>query len=117
MPEMPIDPEFGRFIEGIQMTPDGGAEVEMMDEEPEIEELEDGSAVVHMKDMKGPMEDEDFYENLAESLDSSDIQSIGMRYLDMIDRDRQAREERDKKYEEGLKRTGLGNDAPGGANF
>jgi len=117
MPEMPIDPEFGRFIEGIQMTPDGGAEVEMMDEEPEIEELEDGSAVVHMNDMKGPMEDEDFYENLAETLDSNEIKSIGMRYLDMIDRDRQAREERDKKYEEGLKRTGLGNDAPGGANF
>jgi len=117
MPEMPIDPEFGRFIEGIQMTPDGGAEVEMMDEEPEIEELEDGSAVVHMNDMKGPMEDEDFYENLAETLDLSELNSIGMRYLDMIDKDREARKERDKQYEDGLKRTGLGHDAPGGANF
>jgi hypothetical protein len=37
--------------------------------------------------------------------------------LDFVDKDRDAREERDKQYEEGLKRTGLGNDAPGGANF
>ena len=30
---------------------------------------------------------------------------------------REARKDRDKKYEEGLKRTGMGNDAPGGAQF
>ncbi len=35
----------------------------------------------------------------------------------MIEDDREARSERDKQYEEGLRRTGLGNDAPGGATF
>ena len=38
-------------------------------------------------------------------------------YLDLIDVDQQSREQRDKQYEEGLRRTGLGKDAPGGATF
>jgi hypothetical protein len=37
--------------------------------------------------------------------------------MDLVENDKKSREERDKKYEEGLKRTGLGNDAPGGATF
>jgi hypothetical protein len=37
--------------------------------------------------------------------------------LDKIDKDKEAREKRDKQYEEGLRRTGLGDDAPGGAQF
>ena len=34
-----------------------------------------------------------------------------------INRDKEARQKRDKQYEEGLRRTGLGDDAPGGAQF
>jgi hypothetical protein len=68
-------------------------------------------------DFKGPSEDEDFYENLAEVVNLRDLEDLCSRYLDLIDKDKQARELRDKQYEEGLKRTGLGNDAPGGANF
>ena len=116
--EMPIDPEFGRFIEGLQMTPDGGAEVQLPDETPDIEEMADGSAVVTMTDeFKGPTESEDFYENLAESMDIGDLNAIGLRFLDLVEKDKEARKERDKQYEDGLRRTGLGNDAPGGANF
>ena len=40
-----------------------------------------------------------------------------IKYIDLIEKDKEAREGRDKQYEEGLKRTGLGNDAPGGATF
>ena len=40
-----------------------------------------------------------------------------MRYIKLLDKDRESREERDKQYEEGLKRTGMGKDAPGGAQF
>jgi len=40
-----------------------------------------------------------------------------MNYLELIDKDKVDREKRDKQYEEGLRRTGLGNDSPGGANF
>ena len=118
--EFPIDPEYGRFVPGISDQPDDTQEEEMEfdlpDESADIEELPDGSAVVKM-DTEGPMEDEEFYENLADTIDPIDLSSIALRYIDLIEKDKQAREERDKQYEEGLKRTGLGKDAPGGATF
>ena len=117
--QMPIDPDFDRFIDGLKMNEDGSAEVDLMPgEEPEVEELPDGSAVVNMGNFKGPMDDEDFYQNLAEDvIDIYDLEKMGMRYLDLIDNDREARQKRDKQYEEGLRRTGMGDDAPGGAQF
>jgi hypothetical protein len=117
MPEMPIDPEFGRFIAGITETEDGGALVDMDEDEMEVEELEDGSAIVREAEFKGPEEDEEFYANLAESLDDLDLQVLASKYLDLFEKDKEDRKERDKQYEDGLRRTGLGNDAPGGANF
>jgi hypothetical protein len=64
------------------------------------------------------MDDEDFYQNLAEeAINVYDLEKMGMRYLDLIDNDREARQKRDKQYEEGLRRTGMGDDAPGGAQF
>jgi hypothetical protein len=118
--QFPQDPNAGRFIDGLknnQVEEDEGIDYEMPPEDAEIEELPDGSAIVSMKS-KGPMEDEDFYANLAEDLvDPYDLNKIAMRYMDLVENDKKSREERDKKYEEGLKRTGLGNDAPGGATF
>jgi hypothetical protein len=87
------------------------------DEFAEVEEQPDGSAIVRMDEFKGPMEDDDFYSNLAEKIDGYKLGKIALKYLELIEKDREARKDRDKKYEEGLKRTGLGNDAPGGANF
>jgi len=58
--EFPIDPEYGRFIEGMTAPEDEGLEVEIPEEDTEIEELPDGSAIVKMEN-KGPEEDEDFY--------------------------------------------------------
>jgi hypothetical protein len=117
--DYPIGPDEDRYIEGVRMTDDGGAEVDMLPgEEPEVEELPDGSAVVKLQDFKGPAEDEDFYANLAEELISvRELEALAMRYIDLIDNDRQARKKRDKTYEEGLRRTGMGDDAPGGAQF
>ena len=124
MAEMPIDPEFGRNIQGIPdpasqvtETPDGGAEIDLMQFDDGVEELEDGSAIVNLEEYKGPSEDEDFYSNLAETVNLYDLEKIGMRYLDLIKKDKEAREKRDKQYEEGIRRTGLGDDAPGGAMF
>jgi hypothetical protein len=118
MPEMPIDPEFGRFIEGITQTEDGGAIVDLEDEdELEVEELEDGSAIVRESQFKGPEEDEEFYANLAEEMSDMDLTVLASKYLDLFEKDKEDRKERDKQYEDGLRRTGLGNDAPGGANF
>jgi hypothetical protein len=119
---MPIDPEFGRNIEGIsgmEEQEDGSVAVDINLDDSEIEELPDGSAVVTMEDYKGPSEDEDFYANLADSDDISpyDLDSIALRYIGLAEKDKDARKERDKQYEDGIKRTGMGNDAPGGANF
>jgi len=117
--QFPQDPNAGRFIDGLtnsQVEADEGVEYEMPPEDAEIEELPDGSAIVHL-DTKGPMEDEDFYANLAEEIDPYDLNKIALRYMDLVENDKKSREERDKKYEEGLKRTGMGNDAPGGATF
>jgi len=117
--DYPIGPDEDRFIDGIRMTDEGGAEVDMLPgEEPDVEELPDGSAVVSLADFKGPAEDEDFYANLAEEVVSiMDLEDLATRYIDLIDNDRQARKKRDKQYEEGLRRTGMGDDAPGGAQF
>jgi len=115
--QMPNDPNADRFIDGERMKDDGGLEVDMPEEMDDVEELEDGSAVVTLEDFKGPEEDDDFYGNLAETINLIDLEKIAMRYLDLIEKDKEAREQRDKQYEEGLKRTGLGDDAPGGAQF
>jgi hypothetical protein len=124
--EFPIDPEFNRFVPGIPdpatgmtETPEGDVQVEMPElVEAEIEELPDGSAVVKMP-TKGPMDNEDFYGNLADTddIDSFDLQKLALKYQDLIKKDKESRKKRDEQYEEGIRRTGLGNDAPGGAQF
>ena len=118
--EFPIDPEFGRFVgpQGAEEPEDEPLEVELDLDDSEIEELPDGSAIVKMTS-KGPMEDEDFYQNLADSdvIDSMDLSGLALRYIQLVEKDKEARKQRDKQYEEGIRRTGLGNDAPGGANF
>jgi hypothetical protein len=119
MPEMPIEQDYGRFISGMadDEVPVADLSAELPDEDAEIEELPDGSAVVHMPSTKGPLEDPDFYENLAEVIDPITLDSMASRYLNLLDKDKTAREDRDKQYEEGIKRTGMGKDAPGGATF
>jgi hypothetical protein len=83
----------------------------------EVIELEDGSVVVNFSPTEGPIKNPEFYANLAEEFDDSTLLSLANEYLDLIDVDKESRKERDKQYEEGLRRTGLGKDAPGGATF
>lgn len=85
--------------------------------EEEVIELEDGSVIVNLEKTQKPSEDPDFYANLAEELDEGVLEDLSFRYLDLIDVDRESRAKRDEQYEEGIRRTGLGNDAPGGATF
>lgn len=114
--EFPIDPEFDRHIDGLG-DEDVEIDVDLPDDLNDIEELPDGSAVVNLEGFGGPEEDEDFYSNLAEKISQFDLDGIAMRYIELIEKDREARKERDRQYEDGLKRTGLGQDAPGGAQF
>ena len=87
------------------------------DAEGEIIELEDGSVVINMENPKGPQEAPEFYENLAEVFPEDILDKMADDYLEFIEVDKEARKERDKQYEDGLRRTGLGKDAPGGATF
>ena len=95
---------------------DGSADVTMPEIDTDIQELEDGSAIVTLNE-EGPEESPDFYANMAEDESQHDLSTLAMRYIDLIKKDKEARTLRDKQYEEGLKRTGMGNDAPGGATF
>jgi hypothetical protein len=85
--------------------------------EEELIELDDGSVIVNFKEKLSPLKDPEFYANLAEEMDEGVLDTLANEYLDYIDVDKEARKQRDKQYEEGLRRTGLGKDAPGGATF
>jgi len=98
----------------ITENDDGSALVDLP--EIETEEQPDGSAIVTI-DEGGPEENPDFYANMAETYDEYELGKLAMRYIDLLKKDKDAREQRDKQYEEGIKRTGMGNDAPGGATF
>jgi hypothetical protein len=92
-------------------------DVEIEEEIPDYEVVEnaDGSA-----DVMEPEEEEresSFDENLAEVFDKSYLLTLGTELKDIIDRDVEDRQKRDKQYEDGIRRTGLGKDAPGGADF
>jgi len=98
---------------GIEEQEDGSALVDLP--EMEMEEQDDGSAIVTIED--GPEFNPEFYDNLADSIDPSELTTLAFRYLDLLETDKEARSLRDKQYEEGIRRTGMGNDAPGGATF
>jgi hypothetical protein len=92
---------------------------EMMDLPPEdnsVEDTDDGGALVTIDDSVPPGQTE-FYANLAENLPSYNLTNLGSTLCDLIEKDKEARKRRDEQYEEGLRRTGLGDDAPGGASF
>ena len=94
-----------------------GTEVDMEpDAESDVEEHDDGSATVTL-DEPDQAQNAEFYANLAEDMPNGDMMTISSQLLEFIERDKEARSLRDKQYEEGLRRTGLGDDAPGGADF
>ena len=96
---------------------DKGESVDLDAPAPEIDE--DGSALITIDeaDKKSLASAKEFYANLAEDLTESELQSIAMDLFDKIEIDKDSRKQRDEKYAEGLRRTGLGDDAPGGAQF
>ena len=109
LPALP--PEMSEGPEDID-----GMMVEIEEEVSDVEELPDGSAIVTLE-TSGPDENEEFYSNMAEKMSEQTLSGMAIKYLDLIDKDKEARKKRDEQYEDGIRRTGLGNDAPGGANF
>lgn len=82
----------------------------------ELQIHEDGTATFDFGDEPEGEFDEHFA-NLAETLDEAVLNDIAITLLDEITVDKEARQKRDQQYTEGLRRTGLGDDAPGGAPF
>ena len=88
------------------------------EEDDGVEDTDDGGAIVTLdEDETEQAKSPDFYKNLAEEMPEVDLDKLASQFLELVDRDREARKKRDEQYEEGLRRTGLGNDAPGGAQF
>ncbi len=100
-----------------QASPEQGEMFELEDDELEVEDTEDGGAIVRLENQQGAQERAAHFANIVEEVEPSALKTAVQDLLDKIDKDKEAREKRDKQYEEGLRRTGLGDDAPGGAQF
>ena len=94
-----------------------GEMVELMDETSEVEDTEDGGAIIRLDNEEDERKSLEHFANIVDEVDPSQLKMAVQDLLEKIDRDKEAREKRDKLYEEGLRRTGLGDDAPGGAQF
>ena len=102
------DDDQDEMLEGEYMTLD--------EAEADVEDTPDGGAIVRLDDDTRPSESE-FYANLAEEMTEPDLMRLSSQFVDLIAKDKEARKKRDDQYEEGIRRTGLGDDAPGGAQF
>ena len=112
MTQLPDIPENERHVAGLVSGPmkeDDIADFTNAD----ITEDPDGGATVTLPQEKTVATG--FYDNLADKLKSA--RDIGLDLLEKIERDKESRKKRDEVYADGLRRTGLGEDAPGGATF
>jgi hypothetical protein len=91
--------------------------IELDDEDTNTEDTEDGGAKVRIADDKDEKKNLKHFANIVDEVDQKALGKAVSDLLDKIEKDKKARAKRDKLYEEGLRRTGLGDDAPGGAQF
>jgi hypothetical protein len=99
-------------------TPDAGSIMELApDAAPDIQDTDDGGAIVTVNQIEAVATEQEFFRNIADELDEEDLNALCTELLQKIEYDKESRKKRDKQYEEGLRRTGLGDDAPGGASF
>lgn len=82
----------------------------------QIQINEDGSAEYVIAEEDRPRNTSHF-DNLVDQIDPMRAAQIATELLDAIEIDKQAREKRDEQYETGLRRTGLGDEAPAPAPF
>ena len=97
-----------------------GGPSRLTDVQPEGYEVvinDDGTAsAIPSGEVMGP-EAADHFDNLANFIEESRLSTICNDLLDAVEQDRESRSERDRQYEEGLNRTGMGNNTTGGASF
>lgn len=119
-PVPPIGDERERVVPGLeQAPPEPPLDSEDLSalESADIVMQEDGSAMVMMEEAEEGAGPEEFSANLAEFMDEHELSTIALDLEEKIRRDKESRSDRDKQYAEGIKRTGMGNEAPGGAQF
>lgn len=83
----------------------------------DYEDNDDGSVSVSLGPDTPPADTTGFYDNLSFLIPDDILNSMATELLEKIERDKKSRERRDEQYAEGIRRTGLGQDAPGGAQF
>ena len=86
-------------------------------EDLDVEDTEDGGAVIRLRNEEDAAEKRSHFADISDEVPQDLLDDAVTELLDKISKDKDAREKRDKLYEEGLRRTGLGDDAPGGAQF
>jgi hypothetical protein len=112
IPSLPDERD--RHIAGLSSSP-----IEEDDDLPEFDgadvvEDEDGGATLTLPESEEPASSS-FYDNLVPELKST--RDIALDLLEKIEKDKESRKKRDEIYADGIRRTGLGDDAPGGATF
>jgi len=91
--------------------------IELEEEASDVEDTEDGGALIKLDNENDAEQHLAHFANIVDEVDPGMLNEAVQELLEKIDKDKEAREKRDKQYEEGLRRTGLGDDAPGGAQF
>jgi len=83
----------------------------------EVMDTDDGGAIIRVGEEVDEEQTEEWFDNIAETFEEPELNKLALRLLEDIERDKESRKKRDKQYEEAIKRTGLGKEAPGGADF
>lgn len=92
--------------------------LEFEEESSGVEDTDDGGAIVEMdEDQPTPADESDFYQNLSLEIDQTTLEAVALELITKIDYDQDSRKERDHQQAEAIRRTGLGGEAPGGAEF
>ena len=97
--------------------PEMGETLSIDAEDMDVEDTEDGGAIIRLENAQDAEDKKAHFANIVDEVDQGMLDDAVTDLLDKIGKDKEARQKRDKLYEEGLRRTGLGDDAPGGAQF
>lgn len=94
-----------------------GETVTLEEQNGNVEDTEDGGAIIRLENEADEQKHLEHFANIVDEVDPVMLNEAVNDLLEKLERDKEAREKRDKQYEEGIRRTGLGDDAPGGAQF
>jgi hypothetical protein len=94
-----------------------GSVEKFTDVKQSVIDTDDGGAIVTVGEDEGAGPNREWFDNIADDFEEGVKTKIATRLMEDIERDKKAREKREKDYEEAIKRTGLGKETPGGADF